>query len=85
MEQQQQHQHHQINKRINILMGVAGMAMIVGLAGLIIGLTRSATPSSPAGSMNGVTEKTIQPGGSYQEAIQSSPDRLPKEGSTSNN
>ncbi|HEX6258784.1 MAG TPA: hypothetical protein VFZ48_04860 [Candidatus Saccharimonadales bacterium] len=73
----EQQNYTQINKRINILIGVAGLAMIVGLAGLIVGLWRPA--SAPTHSPYGVTG----PNSSYQEVI--TPDEgTPKRG-TSNN
>lgn len=73
--------YNQVDKRINILIAVAGVAIIVGLAGLVIGLMRpAASPSSstPAGSLDA--------GSSYQEVINNSPDGegTPKRGSSNN-
>lgn len=78
----EQQNHNQINKRINILIAVAGLAIVVGLAGLIIGLLKPAQPAPSSTSPGG----SLDAGSSYQEII-NSPDSggAPKRGTTSNN
>lgn len=63
----EQQNYKQINKRINILIGVAGVAMIVGLIGLVVGLMRPTmqTGTSPSTSIKGSLESNSP----YQEVI----------------
>jgi hypothetical protein len=81
----EQQNHNQINKRINILMAVAGVAIIVGLVGLVIGLMKPTTQTTlPSSSTS--AEGSLGAGSSYQEVINDAPDSGgTKKGTASNN
>jgi len=70
----EQQNHDRTNKRINLLIAVAGVAMVVGLAGLAIVWAKTMVPSSsPIGG-------SAQPGSSSQ--VIDGPTFTPGEGDT---
>lgn len=81
----EQQNHKQSDKRIHILIGLAAVAMITGMAGLFIALMKPASPPQPPSSFT-PAGSSMQPNSSYQEIINdAAPDGPPKRGSASNN
>lgn len=75
----EQQNHKQSDKRIHILIGLAAVAMITGMAGLVIALMKPASPQ-PLPSSTGTG--SVQSDAPYREVITESPDRLPQGGGT---